>query len=278
VESQQLERLAASPGDLVTAINSDLPEEVRYLALLTVAQVYLDRNEPARARAALNQAVARPPDDASALATAHFLLGYAYQMEPAADLLRAVRAYGDALAVRPDLISAYNNRAAAYLAIGGAENAARAIDDLDRAIEMQPGQVAAYFNRGIAYIRLDNRQGWESNLAETLALQPDHVGALNALCWAYALEDEPATALSYCDRAVALDPEGPARDSRAIVYAQSGRYAEAAAEFGAYLAALQARDPAEYQRGEPRYREWLGALAADRNPFDPATLARLREE
>ena len=99
-----------------------------------------------------------------------------------------------------------------------------------------------------------------------------------ALCWAYVLDEEPETALPHCDRAIARDPGGPSRDSRGIAYAQLGRFAEAAADFEAYLDSLRQRDKARYSREEPRYRAWLDTLRAGRSPFDRASLDQLRRE
>ena len=48
-DTQRLEKLAASPDALSATINGALPEEVRYLALLTVGQVYVERGDLARA-------------------------------------------------------------------------------------------------------------------------------------------------------------------------------------------------------------------------------------
>ena len=186
----RVEKLAASPGDLPTAINGDLPEEIRYLALLTLGQLYVDRGDLTRGRAILEQAAARPPTDATALASLYFLLGYANQQGEPADLDAAIDYYGQVLALRPDNLAAhnnrglaylrrggpgdaasavtdlteviavlpedgtaYNNRAAAYLQLGGAENLTRAVADLDRAITLAPDSPEATFNRGLAHVR-----------------------------------------------------------------------------------------------------------------------------
>jgi len=137
---------------------------------------------------------------------------------------------------------------------------------------LAPETIEAYFNRGLAHIRANDAAGWQADLKQTLVLDPDHAGAHAALCWGYALDRQAAAALPYCDRAVALAPSGPGRDSRGIVYAELGRFAEAG------------RDIAEYLRGDPPAAErvertrWLTALAAGRDPFDQATLDRLRGE
>ena len=90
---QRYEKLLASPGELSTAINADLPEDVRYLALLSLSQVYVQKGDIERARAILTQALTRPPGDPPALATLYFLLGYVQQIAKPADLDAAIDAY-----------------------------------------------------------------------------------------------------------------------------------------------------------------------------------------
>jgi tetratricopeptide (TPR) repeat protein/DNA-binding XRE family transcriptional regulator len=311
----RVEKLIASPGDLPTIINGDLPEGIRYLALLTLGQLYIDQGDLARGRVILEQAADRPPSDTTALAGLYFLLGYASQQSEPADLDASIDYYGRVLALRPDNVAAHNNRslaylrrggpddltgavadltevataqpedvasfinrAAAYLRLGGAENLARAIADCERAIALAPDWPEALFNCGVAHVRLANRPAWQADFARLQTLAPNHPGLQEALCWAYTLDEEPETALPYCDRAIALAPDGPGRDSRAIVYAQLGRLTEAIADLEEYSASLRQKDPARYDRETARYQTWLTALRAGQNPFDRVTLEQLRRE
>ncbi len=311
----RVEKLAASPGDLPTAINGDLPEEIRYVALLTLGQLYVDRGDLARARAILEQAAARPPTDATALTSLYFLLGYANQKGEPADLDAAIDYYGQVLALHPDNLAAhnnrglaylrrggpgdaanavtdlteviavlpedgtsYNNRAAAYLQLGGAENLTRAVTDLDRAIALAPDSPEATFNRGLAHVRQANRPAWQADFARVEVLAPDHPGLQEALCWALTLDGEAEAALPHCDKAIALKSGGPGRDSRGIAYAQLGRLTAAITDLEAYLASLRLQDPARHERELARYQTWLAALRSGRNPFDRTTLDQLRRE
>jgi hypothetical protein len=310
-----VEKLAASPGDLPTAINGDLPEEIRYVALLTLGQLYGDQGDLIRGRAILEQAADRPPTDAMALAGLYFLLGYASQRSDPADLDAAIDYYTRVLALRPDNVAAHNNRslaylrrgepddltgavadlteviqalpgdaapfinrAAAYLQLGGAEYLARAVADCDRAIALAPDWPEAIFNCGVAHVRQANRPAWQADFARLQTVAPNHRGVQEALCWAYMLDEEPETALPYCDKAVALAPAGPGRDSRGIVYAQMGRLTEAIADLEEYAASLRRTDPARHDRELARYQTWLAALRAGQNPFDGPTLDQLRRE
>jgi len=307
--------LAASPAELSATINSTLPEEVRYLALLTVGQLYTGQGDHMLARAVLTQALGRPPADATAQATLLAALGYTYQVGQPADLERAIDFYTRALALGSESISLHNNRGLAYLRrgqpgdleravadlaavvaalpnnaaayinrgaarlqIGDAADVIAAVADFDRAISLRPDALEAYFNRGLAYVRLGEPDRWAADFERVLAVAPDHAGAHSALCWAYALERQPASALLHCERGVALDPTGHARDSRGIVYAELGRFAEAISDLEVYLSALRQGDGALYARYAPKREAWIAALRAGRDPFDRDTLAALREE
>jgi len=311
----RVEKLIASPGDLPAVINGDLPEEIRYLALLTLGQLYIDQGDLTRGRTILEQAADRPPADTAALARLYFLLGYASQQSEPTDLDAAIDYYSRVLALRPDNIAAHNNRslaylrrrapgdltgavadltevtnalpedatpfinrAAAYLQLGGANYLARAVADCDRAIALAPDWPEAIFNCGVAHVRQANRPAWQADFARLQTLAPNHPGLQEALCWAHTLDEEPETALPYCDKAIALAPDGPGRDSRGIVYAQLGRLTEAIADLEAYAASLRQKDPAQHDRELARYQTWLTALRAGQNPFDRATLDQLRRE
>ena len=308
-DEKRYEKLLASPDDLSTTINADLPEEVRYLVLLTLGQLYAEKTDYERARAVLLQALTRPPADPAALASLQFLLGYVHQSSKPPDLSVAIAAYSQALALQETLLAAHINRASAYLRRGapgdleaavadltdviaampedatahvnrgaaylrltGPGDLERALGDLDQAVALAPEMVEAYYNRGLARIRRGDAAGWQADLQKAIVLKSDHAGAYAALCWGYALDRQPDSALPYCDRGVVLAPAGPSRDSRGIVYAELGRFPEAIREIEEYLRG----DVPEAERTE---REaWLDDLAVGRDPFDGATLERLRQE
>jgi len=141
------------------------------------AGAYRDRGEYYRAIADFNKAIALKPDYAGA----YFGRGYIYcaflgQVDPAiADLKRAVGlvpaspdswntlgiAYGmkgscdsavagfdRAIALKPDFVEAYVNRA--FAVMNCAKDADRAIADVSRAIALDPAFAKAYLLRGIA--------------------------------------------------------------------------------------------------------------------------------
>jgi predicted Zn-dependent protease len=259
----------------------------------------------------LAQAAARMPPDGAAQATLYFLTGLASQQARPPDVDAAIESYTKALARRPDLKAAHHNRAVAYLKrqeqgdaalaladltaylgenamdataltnrgtahllLGGSGEARLALADLDRALELEPDLFEAVLNRGLARLRLDD-PGWEADFRRGLAIRPGDPGALEMLCWAFAVTGRPEKALPECDGALAAGDGQAARHGRAIAYALSGQHEAAAADLEAYLADLQ---PPLLERESPRVRAWIDELAAGRNPFGSAVLDELRQE
>lgn len=312
---REVEQLVATPSDLSATINSELPAEVRYVALLTLGQLYADAETFDQARMVLTQALDPPPEEPDAQATLYFRLGYLYQVGEPSDLDRAIDFYSRVAVLQPGWLSTYYNRGIAYLRRGGPGDLdraiedltqvveavpddaitynnrgtaylrrdrpgdlARAVEDFSRAIDLTPDAPEAYFNRGLAYVRQGKRERWLEDLERVLALDPDHAGAHNALCWAYALDQQPDLALPYCDRAVMLDPTGFSYDSRGIVYAELGRFKEAFEDLEAFLSWLRQQPESTYERYGPKREAWLEALKGGRNPIDPEALEQLRRE
>jgi len=310
-EAAPLEKLISSTDDLSAVINSDLPEETRFLALLNLSQVLIDRGQAETAAALLAQAASHPVQDPDGQITLYFLTGLAAQQGQPPDLDAAIRAYGEALALRPDLVAAYHNRAVAclkrqaagdaglaladltrylaaypdaaealtnrgtaHLLLGGNDHARQALIDLNRALKLMPDSVEALLNRGLARLRTDEL-GWEDDFERVLVLKPGHPGALESLCWAHAVQGRPEDALPWCEQALSAADSGPARHGRAIAYALTEEYVLAAEDLEAYLAALK---PPLLEKEVGRVREWISELRAGRNPFDTGVLNRLRRE
>jgi len=351
-DERQLEELVASPSDLSATINSALSAEVRYMALLTLGQLYADREDYDQARAVFSQALAQPPAESDAIATLYFHLGHIYQVGEPVDLDQAIQHYSQVITLEPGWVTAYNNRAVAYMGRGQAGDLERAIEDLTHAIEAKPDYAVAYINRGVAYlerggsfemtqaledlsraidlapdahkayinrgvtylgrgemgdleraiedfnqaidlapdapggylnrglayVRAGEHERWLEDFERVLALVPNHQGAYNAVCWAYALDQQPELALPYCDQAVALDPTGYSRDSRGVVYAELGRLEDAAEDFEAFLDWLDGQPESVYRRHGPTRQAWIQALKTGKNPIDQETLGQLRLE
>ncbi|MEZ4868435.1 MAG: hypothetical protein R3C14_44310 [Caldilineaceae bacterium] len=179
---------------------------------------------------------------------------------------------------KADYLKAYLNRGIAYYERDGADDMAAAIQDFSHILAVEPENYMAYFHRGLAYIRAGEPTAWQVDFQKVLELNPAYAQAYNGLCWGYALAQAPETALPFCDEAVTHDPTGASHDSRALVYVQLDRYADAVADFQAYLHWIETlQPPALYER----YRgtlvtQWVEQLDKGGNPFDEALLAALR--
>src|SRR5258708_38337482 len=93
----------------------------------------------------------------------------------------------------------------------------------------------AYLNRGLANLTLNEDAAAKPDFERAQGIDNSRPEAWRAACWAYALEQQPEAALSPCDEAVNRDETGWSLDTRAIVYAELGRYADAANEFENFL-------------------------------------------
>ena len=184
---QQVVDITSSPADLPATINIDLTSEVRALALLTLGQLYLERDKPDEAKTVLIQALARPPVDPGAMVSLKYRLGVAYQGGELADLDEAIWLFSQVLEVMPRSVDAYNSRAVAYLERGREGDVNRAINDLTSAMTIAPQKPAPYLNRAVAYIERGQPE--------------DSVLAINDLDQAIALG--PQSAGAYVNRAVA---------------------------------------------------------------------------
>ena len=306
--------LDSSPSDLPTTINLDLPDEVRSMALMTLGQLFLEGGEHDLAKTVLIRALARPPIDPSALASLRYRLGHAFTGGEFADLDEAIWLFTQVLAAKPRSGDAYSSRGIAYLERGRNGDADLAIHDLTQAvsinprdsgayvnravahmernrptdlsiarnglthaIELEPDSPIAYFNRGLVYSVLENWDQSTKDLLRAQELRPDDPKFNETLCWQLGLQRQPEQALPYCKLALASDPDGPARDSRGLVYAGMGRYQEAIEDFTVFLAWVD-RSAKETCRGSyrPTRLAWINDLEAGRDPFDTETLRQLR--
>ena len=304
--------------DLSAVINGELPQQVRSLALLTLGQIFISREQVEQAGQALLQAHrslrADPQIDPQTWGTINFYLGIVYNRAdpPRPDM--AIKAYDEALAARPGLLSARLNRASTYHNRRGPGDMDRALADLERVIEQSPQWAAAYNNRAAILLDLgdeESRNQAEADLAQALELdptlasayinrailrfgrgdpidlyrpdvdkaielEPERAGAWNMLCWGYAVEGKADLAMEFCEQAVALDPQPNVIDSRGLVHALLGNTEQAIADFEVFIDWLEAQPNRQDTLDERK--AWVAALQAGEDPFTPDVLAGLRNQ
>ena len=208
--------ITSSPSDLPATINVGLTNEVRFVALATLGQLYLDQAEFDRAKTLLIRALEPPPADVGALANLRFLLGTAFLGGELADYDESVWLFTQVLAVEPRSVEALNSRALAYLGRDREGDPTLAIEDLNRAVTIRPDRAPTHLNLAAAYIE----RGTESDvnraiesLDEAISLQQDYASAYINRAGAYIVRmtyGDVDRALNDIETALEIDPENAA--------------------------------------------------------------------
>ena len=218
---QQVVDIASSPSELPATINAELTEQVRYVALLTLGQLYLEQDEFDLAKTVLIHAADKNPTDPVALANLRFLLGRAYLGGSLADFDEAVWLFTQVLAVQPRSVEALNSRALAYLERDRSGDMELAIDDLVQAMTIRPAHAATYVNLAAAYVERGSDADLDraiDDLTEALEIQPGYASAYVNRAGAYIARGDPGDLeRAFDDLEEALDSEpdlAPAHLSR----------------------------------------------------------------
>ena len=315
MEEDQVERPVLNPTDLTATINTELPHDVRLLALLIFAELYESGEDSKKARDALDEALTTLPKEPDTVATIYFRLGYLHQVKEPPNLAAAEKYYTLAILYEPTTPTPYFNRGLVYWDQGEVDNAIddyteslfrnprdpkalhfrgfaylernrpgdaiRAIDDFSKAIEIDDSVLENFFNRGLAYFKLGGAHDDQSlkDLLHILSIESDHTGSLNNLCWFMSLGGRAAEGLPYCERALSIDPDYFfAYDSRGLAHALLGNHEKALEDFDKFLEWLGTQSSQTYERYGPRRERWVESLNKGENPFDEAELLALRQE
>ena len=221
--------ISSSPSDLPATINIGLTNEVRFVALATLGQLYLERDEFDRAKTLLISALDPPPAEVGALANLRFLLGSAFLGGDLADYDEAIWLFTQVLAVEPRSVEALNSRALAYLGRDRVGDPGLAIDDLNRAATIRPDRAGTHLNLAVAYIERGEAGDLDlaiESLDEAISIKADYTSAFVNRAAAYiargeaddldraledietALEIEPGLSAAYLNRGNAYVERG----------------------------------------------------------------------
>ena len=148
MEEDQVERPVLNPSDLTATINTDLPHDVRLLALLIFAELYDSGEDSKRARDALDEALTALPDESDTVATIYFRLGYLHQVKEPPNFAAAEKYYTLSILYQPDSPTSYFNRGLVY---SDRDDIDKAIDDYTESLILHPRNPAVLRARGIAY-------------------------------------------------------------------------------------------------------------------------------
>ena len=186
------------------------------------------------------------------------------------DLERAIK-------IDPDLATAWVNRGNALLQQGEDGDVERAMADFTKAIDLAPDNPLGYYNRALVYSEGEKQELSNFDLRAAQERDQRDPAINNALCWQLGVQRRPEEALPFCNLALEREPDGRARDSRGLVYGVMGSADEAVADFRVFLDWVDASEkPTCRTHYGPSRESWITALESGDNPFDDATLRKLR--
>lgn len=135
--------------------------------------------------------------------TSHYNLGNYYLNR--GDVKQALASYDTALKIEPRAAMVMVNAAMAYAKMGAPD---RAEKSLVKSIKIAPGNAAAHFNLGLLRAEQKRVKEAEQELKGAFRLDPKMAPAVYNLC-ILTIKNRPAEALSWCRKAVALNPQEP---------------------------------------------------------------------
>jgi tetratricopeptide (TPR) repeat protein len=107
-----------------------------------------------------------------------------------------------------------------------------AIEAYTEAIALKPEEITAYINRGIAYIELRMHDEAIDDYNTVLAMNPGYSEAYNNRGWAYLRKGLFDLAIRDCTKALTLDPNmATAYHTRGMAYKAKGMLAKAKSDF-----------------------------------------------
>ena len=167
-----------APSALPLVINQEVPRDARIFALYALGSYFRSVDEPVKALAVFERALAQSPTDATTRATLHFYVGLLtpqLQGYTPQTLTRAIEHYSAALALQPEWENVRYNRGTTYLgrallSLDERADLDAAIADLSTVIERKPARVDPLVNRGIAYYQRNGDGDGDSDGDSDLAL------------------------------------------------------------------------------------------------------------
>jgi len=122
----------------------------------------------------------------------------------AADLDEKLRFHSEAIRLKPDYASAFNNRGNARRKKGDLEGA---LQDYNEAIRLKPDYASPFNNRGVVRSDKGDREGALQDYDEAIRLKPDYADAFNNRGIAHRNKGDLEGALQDYDEAIRLKPD-----------------------------------------------------------------------
>jgi tetratricopeptide (TPR) repeat protein len=210
-----LQQYVSDVQDLSAAINTDLPQQVRSLALLALGQIYVSQDQPDQALPLLIRAREylqdTPAVDDTTWGLVNFYLGLAQQGSRSPDLDAAIDAYTEAIKVWPGLLSSRLNRSAAYAIRAQPGDLELALADINSILSTKPDWPLAYSNRASILISMggeDNFSLAQADLDRALKLDPNLPGAFVQQAFLAFVQGKPMAEMAPdLERALSYRPE-----------------------------------------------------------------------
>lgn len=141
------------------------------------------------------------------------------------DYQGAIAKYDQAIALDPELASAYLDRGVNYSEL---QEYAKAIADFDKAISLDPQNAIAYYNRGNISQALQKYPEAIVDFDQAIALDPEFADAYNNRGTSYAQSKQYPQAIADYDKTLTLNPEHAiAYHGRGLVNAITGNIPQA---------------------------------------------------
>ncbi|MEA1978188.1 MAG: helix-turn-helix domain-containing protein [Chloroflexota bacterium] len=269
-----------SAEELNATVNTDLPNEVQWIALYVLGQVHYWSGHEEQAEAVFLRTLEDLPEYPGNAATVYQFLAMIESRKETPDVDKVIAYYTEAIVLRPNLVQALNNRGIAYLERSADGDLSRAKNDFREAARVDPSFAVAIYHLALTLLMQDPDKSGETldMLEKAEELDPEAVYIQDALCRYYSLVENPQEAIAHCDTAVASDPSGRRRGNRGITLALLGRTEEAIEDLEIFLEYLIENDADGFAKLAPSHRAWIESLERGQNPFNKAVLTNLLSE
>jgi tetratricopeptide (TPR) repeat protein len=151
-----------------------------------------------------------------------------------------------------------------------------AIADFTQAIQLDPKYADAYFYRGMAYSDSDKFEQAMADYNQVIKLDPQNTNIYIEICWEGSFFGKVSEVMDACNKGVESGSPDLPRNSRGIARTLVGDYAGAIEDFKVSLA-WEKQNGQSDSRWIAKEEFWITELEAGRNPFDAATLEKLRK-